>query len=544
MIFSRLLRRLFLLLLFALVSVSPDNAVAQCPGGKPPNRDGSCGKPQEKSQPNANAAKPPKSSGGAKSSGGGTCSISVRVVRQGGEPVAAVKLALNDSSQSAGVTDIVGSYKFTKLPCKRKYKVTPNHPGLTFNLASITIANLRKNDSAIFIAATREASASRKGTRKESGPCNPAPKTLPRIKFDEPVTGKLSPQTSWCEERAKGYFQAYQLEGAIGGDIVQFDLQSDGANGVNGAKGADGADGADGQSSDLLVKVIDQSGNEIAPEGESDGPSGRQVILPAAGDYTLRVISKSDRPSDYRLNVTRKGLTDEGYRGQLERAFAAIAEPDRPTFYGSLNLHLERLKSFAFTDGKGLELKISAATAILERLRDLAPNKPDAYSMLAAIQLYYRKDTASSRDLATKALLLGGEARFRVNFGQKLDRDQRRITDSNFPCWLIIKKSKISCEGFKQNEGEVFNSKPEWVGKKSLDINPTYTFGLMIYGEAKKVSENDKRDYDLYEIASYYFLPMSSLDLDARIPLTEVATIKTFIKQFVQVKEENKKQSK
>jgi len=90
----------------------------------------------------------------------------------------------------------------------------------------------------------------------------------------------------------------------------------------------------------------------------------------------------------------------------------------------------------------------------------------------------------------------------------------------------------------------VFNSKPEWVGKKSLDINPTYTFGLMIYGEAKKGRENEKRDYDLFEIASYYFLPMSSLDLDARIPLTEVTTIKTFIKQFVQVREEDKKQSK
>jgi hypothetical protein len=537
MIFSCLLRRLFLLLLFALVSVSPGNAVAQCPGGKPPNRDGSCGKPQEQRQPNANTVKSPKSSGGSKSSGA-TCSISVRVVRQGGEPVSAVKLAIDDSSQSAGVTDLAGSYKFTKLPCKRKYKVTPTHPGLTFNLASITIANLRKNDSALFIAATREASASRKASRKESGPCNPAPKTLPTIKFNEPVTGKLSPQTSWCEERAKGYFQAYQLAGAIGGDIVQFDLQSDGA-GV-----ADGADGADGQSSDLLVLVIDQTGNEITPDGGSDGPSGRQVVLPAAGDYTLRVISKSDRSSDYRLSVTRKGLTDEGYRGQLERAFAAIAEPDRPTFYGALNLHLERLKSFSFTDGKGLEGKINEATAILERLRGLAPNKPDAYSMLAAIQLYYRKDTASSRDLATKALLLGGEARFRVNFGQRLDRDQRRVTDSNFPCWLIIRKGKISCEGFKQNEGEVFNSKPEWIGKKSLDINPTYTFGLMIYGEAKRGNENEKRDYDLFEIASYYFLPMSSLDLDARVPLTEVNTIKNFIKQFVQVREENKKQAK
>lgn len=526
MIFSCLLRRLFLLLLFALVSVSPHNANAQCPGGKPPNRDGSCGKPQEKPQPNANAAKP------SKSSGANTCSISVRVVKQGGEPVAAVKLALDDSSQSAGVTDAAGAYNFTKLACKRKYKVTPSHPGLAFNLASITIANLRKNDSALFIAAAREAAvSSRKGARKEPGPCNPAPKTLPRIKFDEPVTGKLSPQTSWCEDRAKGYFQAYQLEGAVGGDIVQFDLRSD------------VAEVADGQSSDLLVQVIDQNGNEIAPDGESDGPSGRPVTLPAAGDYTLRVISKSDKSSDYRLSVTRKGLSVEGYRAQLERASAAIAEPDRPAFYDSLNLHLERLKSFSFTDGKALERKINEATAVLERLRDLVPDKPDAYSMLAAIHLYFRKDRALARDLATKALLLGGEARFRVNFGQKLDRDRRSITDSNFPCWLIIRRGKISCEGFRQNEGEVFNSKPEWLGKKSLDI-PTYNFGLMIYGEAKKGGGNEKRDYDLFEVASYYFVPVSSLDLDANVPMTEVATIKNFIKQFVQTREENKRQTK
>jgi hypothetical protein len=66
----------------------------------------------------------------------------------------------------------------------------------------------------------------------------------------------------------------------------------------------------------------------------------------------------------------------------------------------------------------------------------------------------------------------------------------------------------------------------------------------MIYGEAKRGNENEKRDYDLFEIASYYFLPMSSLDLDARVPLTEVNTIKNFIKQFVQVREENKKQAK
>jgi hypothetical protein len=540
MIFSRLLRRLFLLLLFALVSVSPDIANAQCPGGKPPNRDGKCGKPQEKSQPNngADAEKSPRSNGSnaaksPRSNDANTCSISVRVIKQGGEPVSAVNLALDDSNQSAGFTDASGSYKFTKLPCKRKYKVTPAHTGFTFNLASITIGKLRKNDSAVFIAAVRGA-APNKVSRKEPRPCNPAPKTLPKIKFDEPVPGKLSPQTSGCDDRTKRYFQAYQLEGAFGGDIVQFDLQ---------LAGADGANVTDGQSSDLFVQVIDQAGNEIAPDGESDGPSSRQVILPTSGDYTLRVISKSDKSSDYRLSVTRKGLTDEGYRGQLERAYAAIAEPDRPTFYSSLNFHLERLKSFSFNDGKALERKINEATAVLDRLQNLSPDKPDAYSMLAAIKQYYRKDLGSARDLATKALLLGGEARFRVSFGEKLDRNQRRVTDSNFPCWLIVKKGKISCEAFSLNEGDVFNSNTQWIAKKSLDI-PTYNFGLMIYGEAKKGKGEEKREFDAYEIASYYFVPMSSLDLNANVPLTEVNTIKSFIKQFVQIKEENKKQSK
>ncbi|HEV2664147.1 MAG TPA: hypothetical protein VG324_04510 [Blastocatellia bacterium] len=548
MIFSCILRRLFLLLLFAVVSVSPDNADAQCPGGKPPNRDGSCGRSQEK-KPAASAHEPKQSrqndSAGAnrprpkrsrKEGGANICSINVLVIKQGGGTVADVNLALDDSSQSAGVTGATGAYKFTKLPCKRNYKVTPAHPELTFNLASITIANLRKNGSAVFIAAPRGIIASRP-PRKGSGPCNPAPKTLPKIKFDNPVTGRLSPQTSWCDEIAKGYFHLYQLDGAFGGDIIQFNLQSDGAA------------GASGQSSDLRVQVIDRTGNEIAPNGESDDPSGRQLILPTAGDYILRVSSKEDKLSDYRLSVTRKGLTDEGYRGQLDLAYAAIAEPDSPTFYGSLNQHLGRLRSFSIADGKASERKaseqkINEATAVLDRLRAFVPDKPDAYSMLAAIQLYYRKDLTSARNLATRSLELGGEARFRVNFGERLDRDRRRITDAKFPCWLIIKKGKVSCEGFKQNEGEVFNSKPEWIAKKSLDI-PLYSFGLMIYGEAKKKeSRNEKREYELFEVGSYYFLPLSALDIDARVPLTEVSTIKSFIKQFVEIRKEDTKQKK
>src|SRR5262249_45182351 len=108
MIFSCLLRRLFLLLLFTVVSTV--NADAQCPGGKPPNRDGSCGSPQEKSQPDNDT----KAARSRKRSKANTCSISVRVIKRGGEPVAEVNLALDDSGQGAGVTDAAGAYKFTK----------------------------------------------------------------------------------------------------------------------------------------------------------------------------------------------------------------------------------------------------------------------------------------------------------------------------------------------------------------------------------------------------------------------------------------------
>jgi hypothetical protein len=255
----------------------------------------------------------------------------------------------------------------------------------------------------------------------------------------------------------------------------------------------------------------------------------------------VRIIDRSNRASDYRLSVTRKGLTDEGYRGQLERAYAAIAEPNKPTFYSSLNQHLELIRPF--NDGKASEQKINEAVAILERLREMVPGKSEAISMLAAIQLYYRKNVVAARDLAVKALELGGEARFRVNYGEKLDKDQRRVTDGNTPCWLIIRKGKVSCESFKPNEGEVFTSNPQLIAKKSLDI-PSYYFGLTIYGEGKKGSKNEKRSSEFFEIDTYYFVPLSSLDLNASFPLAEVTTMKNFIKDFVEIRKENTKQGK
>jgi hypothetical protein len=541
MIFPCLRRRLFLLLLFAIVALAPDNANSQCPQGKPPNSDGTCGK-RQKEKPVVVPAKteqprrrPPEvkysaSAGGSRnnSSPANTCSIDVRVTKLGGEPLPAVNLMLDDSILNIGITDAAGIYRFNNLPCNRSYKITPGRSGFVFNLKSLTVTNLTKNGSAAFVASAREkivpdsiiaSTRERIVASEENRPCNPPPTYLPRIKFDDSLSGKLSPLTSFCDEKTKAYYHSYQIDGALGGDIIQFDLQSDAA-------------------SNLAVQVIDKAGRPIEMDagGESDDPmgtgAGRQVVLPTTGDYTVRIIDRSNRASDYRLSMIRKGLTDEGYRGQLERAYAAIAEPNKPTFYSSLNQHLERLTPWT---GKASEQKINEAVAILERLRKMAPNKPEAFSMLATIQLYYRKDLTAARDLATKALELGGEVRFRVDFGEKLDKDLRRITDGNTPCWLIIKKGKVSCESFKPNEGEVFTSNPELIAKKGVDISGYY-LGLTIYGRGKKVSKSEERDPEGFAIDSFYFVPRSLLDLNTKFSLTEVNAIRNFIKHFAEIK--------
>jgi hypothetical protein len=450
-----------------------------------------------------------------------TCSIDVRVTKLGGEPFAAVNLMLNDSMLNIGITDEAGKYTFNNLPCNRNYKIVPGRAGFVFNRTSLTITNLTKNDSAAFVASTREkivpeafiaATRERIVSKDESPPCNPPPTYLTKVKFGDSLIGNLSPRTSFCDEITNGYYHSYQLDGVLGGDIIQVDLQSEAA-------------------SNLSVQVIDQAGRPVETwvDGESDEPAGRQLILPKAGNYTVRVIDRSNLASDYRLNVTRKGLTEEGYRGQLERAYAAIAEPDKPSFYSSLNQHIDRLTPWT---GKASEQKINEATAILEGLRKMAPDRPEAITMLATIQLYYRKDLAAARALATKALELGGEARFRVDFGEKLDKDLRRVTDGNTPCWLIIKKGKVSCESFTPNESDVFTSNPELIAKKSLDISGYY-LGLTIYGKGKKVSRNETRVIEDFVVDSFYFVPRSLLDLNTKYSLTEVLMIRNFIKQFV-----------
>ena len=308
---------LSLVFLAAVISIPLCNAKAQCPGGRPPNSDGSCGKPNpvasspkpDRATPAHNRRKPRGPSG--------ACSIDVRVIKQNGDPAAGVSLTLNGSSEDKGTTNPDGAFKFSNLPCNRGYKITPSYEGLSFTLSSVTIPKLtKKTGSAAFIATGHD--KIKVSVKKTSLPCNPPPKSLPKAAFSDSLTGKLSPETSWCEAGAQEYFYAYQLSGALGGDIVEFDSHGTPPE----------------QSSNLTIQVTDQSGSpvEFQPGGGPDESPVRQIILPQAGDYILRISDKAMKSSEYRVSVIRKGLTDAGYRQQLQRAFDAIREP------GKLNL--------------------------------------------------------------------------------------------------------------------------------------------------------------------------------------------------------------
>jgi hypothetical protein len=520
--FASLLNRktcLSLLFLTAVISIPLYNADAQCPGGKPHNSDGSCGQPKPvASSPKPDRANPaharrrPRSPSGA-------CSIDVRVIKQNGDPVAGISLTLNDSSEDKGVTNPDGAFKFSNLPCNRSYKITPSHEDFTFTLPAVTISKLtKKTGSAAFIANSQDKVIP--VAENPSPPCNPPPTSLPKATFSDSLTGKLSPEASWCEAGAQEYFYSYQLSGALGGDIVEFDLQGIPPE----------------QSSNLIIQVLDQSGGpiEFQPGGGPDESPLRQIILPQASDYILRISEKAMKGSEYRLSMIRKGLTDAGYRQQLERASDAIREPGKLNFYDAFNNLLEQHKPSA--DGKPAEQKIAEAVSILEQLRTIEPRRPEAYTMLSVIQLYHLKDMKSAADLAQRSLSVGGEARFRVTFGERVDKEKRIVTNNTHPCWLVIKKDKASCESFGPTPTDIFSSDPKLIKKAPLDVL-YFSFGLSMYGDGikdnKKLREKEKENFESFELGTYYFVPLSSLFIDTQFPQNEVSMIKALIKQFV-----------
>ncbi|MBO0861835.1 MAG: carboxypeptidase regulatory-like domain-containing protein [Chloracidobacterium sp.] len=446
------------------------------------------------------------------------------MITQNGDPAAGVSLTLDGSNQNNGVTNPDGAYKFNNLPCNRSYKITPSLEGFAFTLPTVTITKLtKKTATAAFIAISSEKESKTVVAKTSSRLCNPPPKSPPKVTFSDSLTGTLSPETSWCEAGEMEYFHSYQLSGALGGDIVEFDLQVTPPE----------------QASNLAILVTDPTGNpvEFQPGGGPDESPQRQITLPRAGDYILRISDKAMISSEYRLSMTRKGLTDAGYRQQLERAFDAIRGPGDLNFYDAFNTLLDQSKPL--TNEKPVDQRINEAVSILDQLRTIEPGKPEAYTMLSVIQLYHRKDIKSAADLALRSLSVGGEARFRVTFGERVDRDKRIVTNNTHPCWFVIRKNKASCEGLDHIPTEIFNTDQKLIKKTPIDVL-YFSFGLSVYGngikENKKLREREKRNFDSYELGNYFFVPLSSLSIDIQFPQTEVRVIKALLKQFVEPK--------
>ncbi|HKX29109.1 MAG TPA: hypothetical protein VJ302_15550 [Blastocatellia bacterium] len=500
--------RLIMGVALAVFFLSVD-AAAQCPGGKPPNPDGTCGGSGGgggggRSNPRRGAPAEPTN-----------CTISVLIYQQGStRPLPRVSLSLNSGNGNNVITDSAGGYTFKGLACNRDYVVTPMpRTDFTFEPASTTVKVTKKNNPINFMAVPRGQPAPAVSTAAPPT-CKPSSAPPPEVKIGASLSGKLNPETALCETGRKGFFNPYLIKGALGGDVVQFDFQSL-------------------QTTDLFLELYDQSGTLLkfeAPASASDVPI-QQLVLPKPGDYTLCVVSSANRSSNYRVNVVRKGLTEEGYREQLGRAYEAIREPGNLDFYDSFNNNIERLRSF--DNIQATDQRIRAAAQLLEQLREVQPDRPQALSMLAVINLYYRKDSESAIDLAIKSLKLGGEARFRGIFGQKLDRKERRVTSNARTGWLIVKNGQLSFEAAGQSDEEIFKTERQVLGKRSLDI-PEFALGLSLYGKGAKEDKKDKEKKE-FKLDSYEFIPASAADPNYNFPVTEVALIKTLIKRFVQM---------
>src|SRR5262249_53149746 len=130
--------------------------------------------------------------------------------------------------------------------CNRDYVITPARTDYLFEPQSATIQAIKKKAMVNFVAVplARAVASPSPSPSPSPAPCRPQPKSLPEIGIGNPMTGRLSSETALCDERVKGYFNAYLLKGALGGDILQFDFQSL-------------------ASADLSIQVFNQSGEML-----------------------------------------------------------------------------------------------------------------------------------------------------------------------------------------------------------------------------------------------------------------------------------------
>jgi len=427
------------------------NASAQTKAGgkkQPAQQKGTCA---DGSLPDPVKGCPPK--GGSSSREGGNsksklCTISVSLgIDSPGIFVQISKVKKNpkDTENIQLQTNEQGEVEFTGLNCSGKYVITPQpdeKSNYTFGPSSLPFGpKLRPREIAKFTAKSRKPPPP---PPPPVIPCKSVPaKDLGVILHSAPYSAeeKLTTRSS-CNPVTKNYYNEYRFTTLIEGHAFAITISS-----------------PDSPTLDLELYYGTQS---ISCSQSSSDQNSRtlQCEMPRAGEYALRVGGKKPDVG-YTLGVKNNGLTDVGYKEQIERIRLSLAGDKSAglrTVFDAVNQQISTYRYKKQEWGRKdkdiappppTDPQVSAARGSLEEARSnleslekADPTRTMTYTLLAVI---YRAVGGNYDDAQRHALSNDGDVRFRVRLSEN-DKDESR-----FRYWLLIRKGSIAFERLESN---------------------------------------------------------------------------------------------
>lgn len=397
-------------ILLISLCISSHLAFAQCPDGRP-----SCPPPPP----------PPP-----------TCGVTVNIKGPGNRPLGNVEVRIGNSPLKGLLTNTKGTVS-ARLGCRREYSFTPKLPGYKFKPKEISKTLIGRTTPLAF-SAERDLPADVPPPKPTPPalPCNREQDVLGELKLGMPresssINGTLSPQNSACQS-PDIYYDAYQMTGALGGDLLEIELKTTGNH--------------------PLTLTFNKPDNKPVPGSDNKPVADFKGELPASGDHRVYVVARNTNASlemrvGYMITVKRVGLSDNGYAEQIRRVVEDL--PGQPENMDRFQAVFSAMYSLAKSKSQPPEDKdkLDKTVELLEKLKQLAPTKAAAFEILGVLSLYFNRDLSQSVKLLKQAIDNGGAARFGVFQGK--DPDKNRIGSNSPPGWLVISKDKVEFHDLK-----------------------------------------------------------------------------------------------
>jgi hypothetical protein len=399
-----------------------------------------------------------------------TCTIEVEIIGAENAPPANVEVQIGLVSRN-GPRPATSAPSRTngrglvsaKLPCGRDYLVTPALQGFDFLPREERIRLSRKSVTLSFRAEPKAPppAATPPEEKPPLLPCNPKFDAVEEIRLGESASFSrtLSPQNSACtplEQNAGDYlyYDRYRLTGALGGDLLEIELQQTGAL--------------------PLMWRIKQLNNQPLPDFNGE--------IPGPGDYLVDVfikhpIASRELKADYMITIRRTGLSDAGIARQLRRVAEALGQAQNPDIFDAV---------FAALRDQSREIELNKVINLLAPLKQLAPQDPVAYEIHGALAFHQKGDLIPGIELLMQAVEKGGGARFGVHQGEDLDKFPYNIFRTG---WLVVSKGRIEFHDPKSRKTE-FQTTTDNIKKCGVREN-----GRVVYFYIKGSKRSDSADF-------------------------------------------------